>query len=942
MMIASYSLGTSSNGTISVNNDMTIAGDLTVTGTTVTANVETTTVSNGVLFESNATGAHTDKETKLIGVTGLTGDVTITLPSADGTLARTADVAYSSAISAGNSGLVPSAGTSGHYLAHNGAFAQVAYSQVSGTPTIPSGNAIIDWTSASAGTIDDSNIPTLNQNTTGSAGSATTATHVAGGALGSIPYQTGSGATSLLAGNTVATKKFITQTGNGSISAAPSWGTLVAGDIPDLSGTYSTSDTVNMGDGFKIRDDDDDDVTVTENEFFKITAATGTAGTNLSGSGTTGDPYVMAITLPNDTIANTFRTVTVDTDGNGTADNTLTASENLMLKKGSNITLAEAGGVVTISSANTVYTHPTHDGDDIDIDTTALTGATVISDLDLNITTDTSGHVTDANASVATRTLTLANLGYTGETDATADQTASEITGLLDDVASYTLGTSGSGTITIANDLVVTGTTTTNNVETVSTSNGVIFEGSGNAATEITLKGGTVSGNDKTILLPNADGTVALTSQLHDAVTLANTNYLSISGQAITGGTVPITSGGTGSTSAPMVGLITAADVAAVKTILGYGNLAALNAVGASQITDNSVGAAELNVSGNGTSGYVLSSDADGSFTWAAQSATGIALTALSVGSEASASGDGGIAYNNSTGVFTYTPPLNITGNAATATLATTTTVTDNNTSTVFPVVFHDESNALLDDTGNFTYRPDIGEVRANFLTATFDANVSGSGKVTATQVAATTISASSSLSVPNLTSSSHLALSSGSDGVISLTPNGSGFVSISDSILTRRGTAVLTDAPDTGTVNEPNQTYGQEHGITKIQGSNTTFGTVTDGNSFNVVVLPTGSVVSSNCSFRGIRGTIHIDAGLTSNNFVMTQDFIANDRDGSGSYDFISYGVVYEGATDLPFYVEWDDVGSGDMPLKITNNMGTSTTNSLRVWWDLTLFPEV
>jgi len=69
------------------------------------------------------------------------------------------------------------------------------------------------------------------------------------------------------------------------------------------------------------------------------------------------------------------------------------------------------------SNANN-YSHPTHDGDDIDIDTTALTGATVISDLDLNITTDTLGHVTDANATVATRALTLANLGYTGATDA--------------------------------------------------------------------------------------------------------------------------------------------------------------------------------------------------------------------------------------------------------------------------------------------------------------------------------------------------------------------------------------------------------------------------------------------------------------------------------------------------------------------------------------------
>jgi|MDSV01.1.fsa_nt_gb hypothetical protein len=34
-----------------------------------------------------------------------------------------------------------------------------------------------------------------------------------------------------------------------------------------------------------------------------------------------------------------------------------------------------------------------------------------------------------------------------------------------------------------------------------------------------------------------------------------------------------------------------------------------------------------------------------------------LSLTSLSVGSEASASGDGGISYNNSTGVFTYTPP---------------------------------------------------------------------------------------------------------------------------------------------------------------------------------------------------------------------------------------------------------------------------------------------
>ena len=45
-----------------------------------------------------------------------------------------------------------------------------------------------------------------------------------------------------------------------------------------------------------------------------------------------------------------------------------------------------------------------------------------------------------------------------------------------------------------------------------------------------------------------------------------------------------------------------------------------------------------------------------------------IALTALSVGTPNAASGSGAISYVNTTGVFTYTPPLNITGNAATVT----------------------------------------------------------------------------------------------------------------------------------------------------------------------------------------------------------------------------------------------------------------------------------
>ena len=77
-----------------------------------------------------------------------------------------------------------------------------------------------------------------------------------------------------------------------------------------------------------------------------------------------------------------------------------------------------SGTAVWAADNNTVYTHPSHPGDDFSVDTGALTGATVVSDIDINVTTDTSGHVTDANGVVSTRTLTLANLGYTGATNA--------------------------------------------------------------------------------------------------------------------------------------------------------------------------------------------------------------------------------------------------------------------------------------------------------------------------------------------------------------------------------------------------------------------------------------------------------------------------------------------------------------------------------------------
>ena len=120
---------------------------------------------------------------------------------------------------------------------------------------------------------------------------------------------------------------------------------------------------------------------------------------------------------------------------------TFTAIDTLTTNARGHVTGARTK-TVTLPAA---YSHPTHPGDDASIDTGALTGATVISDLDLNITTDTLGHVTDANATVATRTLTLANLGYTGASNAN-NYTHPNHSG---DVTS-----SGDGATTIANDAV--------------------------------------------------------------------------------------------------------------------------------------------------------------------------------------------------------------------------------------------------------------------------------------------------------------------------------------------------------------------------------------------------------------------------------------------------------------------------------------------------------
>jgi hypothetical protein len=124
----------------------------------------------------------------------------------------------------------------------------------------------------------------------------------------------------------------------------------------------------------------------------------------------------------------------------------------------------------------------------------------------------------------------LANDGIIiGTTDVSLGDTVTALVGLTDldlTAAAHTIFdtvgennlTMGASTTTviIPGDLQVTGTVTTNNVETVSTTNGVVFEGTTADEHEGTLLAGALTA-DRTYTLPDATGTVALTDDISDA-----------------------------------------------------------------------------------------------------------------------------------------------------------------------------------------------------------------------------------------------------------------------------------------------------------------------------------------------------------------------------------------------------------------------------------------
>ena len=113
------------------------------------------------------------------------------------------------------------------------------------------------------------------------------------------------------------------------------------------------------------------------------------------------------------------------------------------------MTAADKDKLDAIDASANDYTHPTHSGDNINVDTTVLSGATVISDLDLSVTTDAEGHVTSASGAVTTRELTATdiNLGNVDNTSDANKPVSSDVQTAIDSKADKATSITTSGSI---------------------------------------------------------------------------------------------------------------------------------------------------------------------------------------------------------------------------------------------------------------------------------------------------------------------------------------------------------------------------------------------------------------------------------------------------------------------------------------------------------------
>lgn len=336
-----------------------------------------------------------------------------------------------------------------------------------------------------------------------------------------------------------------------SVTLAAGTGISLSGTNPiTSSGTITiTNDSPNVPETFTqwvVRDDDDDDKTLSgsTNKYLKFVAATGTLGTNLSGTGTSADPYVMTITSPDSDSGGTVTSVSGAGSVNGlTLTGTVTTSGDLTLggtlaisnDDWSGADLAVANGGTGASTAAAAITN---------------LGATTVGGNLFTLTNPSAVRFIRINANNTVSALTASDFRIaigagTGSGAMSSFKIAGDNAGTTviydDDTVTIAGGTNvttnrSSGTITINSTDQYTGTVTS-------------------VGTTAPITGGTITGSG-TIGISNATGTTVgaaavdagvgiSVSDSNGVYTVANAGMISWNQNADSGTGVSISNGGT-------------------------------------------------------------------------------------------------------------------------------------------------------------------------------------------------------------------------------------------------------------------------------------------------------------------------------------------------------------------------------------------------------------